>query len=165
MDGIEHAQNFVEIAAGAHGVAQHQFDLLIRTYDEDGANRGVGGGGAALGGVARIGRQHVVELGDLKLRVADHGEGDLVALGFFDVAGPFAVAGNRVYAQADNLTVAACKLGRQSGHVAELGGADGRKILGMGEQNRPSVADPFVKVDGTLSGIGREIRRRIVDSK
>ena len=100
---IEDAQHFVEVAAGAHRVAEHQLDLLVRTDDEDGAHGGVVGGGAAFAGVAGFGGQHVVELGDFELRVADHRVIDLVALRFFDVLGPLAVAADRVHAQADDL--------------------------------------------------------------
>ena len=73
-----------------------------------------------------------------------------MALGFFDVRGPLAVAGYRVHAQADDLGVALFKFRLQSGHVAQFGGADGREILGVGEQHGPAVAHPFVEIDCAL---------------
>src|SRR5260221_1519787 len=33
LQGIDHAQNFLEIAAGGHRIDQHQLDLLVRSDD------------------------------------------------------------------------------------------------------------------------------------
>jgi hypothetical protein len=77
-----------KLRPGGHRVGQHQLDLLVRADDEDRAHRGVGGGGAAVGGAGLFGRQHVVELGHGQVGVADHRVLDRVALGFLDVGGP-----------------------------------------------------------------------------
>ena len=71
---------------------------------------------------------------------------------------------HRVDAQADNLRIALGEFGLQARHIAKFGGAHRREVFGMGKQNRPSVADPFVKVDRTLRGFGREIRGSVVDA-
>ena len=38
---IEHPQNLIEVAAGAHRIAEHQLDLLVGTDHEHGAHGGV----------------------------------------------------------------------------------------------------------------------------
>src|SRR5205807_6019776 len=35
----------------------------------------------------------------------------------------------------------------------------------MGEQDRPAIADPVVKIDRALGRLGREIRRFVVDAQ
>src|SRR6185437_3226596 len=70
---IEHTQNLVEIAARRHRVREMKLDALIRSNDEHGADRSIVCGGAALAAVACIAGKHVVQLRNLKLRVADHG--------------------------------------------------------------------------------------------
>ena len=72
---------------------------------------------------------------------------------------------DRVDAQADDLGVALGEFRLQPRHVAELGGADRREILGMREQDRPAVADPVVKVDLALGRFGSEVRRFGIDSE
>ena len=62
------------------------------------------------------------------------------------------------------LRVALGEFGLQTGHVAEFGGADGREVLGMGEQNRPAVADPLVEIDCALRGLDCEIGSFGIDS-
>ena len=76
---IEDAQDLVEVAARRHRVGEHQLDLLVGADDEDRAHRRVVGGGAAVG-ADLVGGQHVVELGDLEVAVADHRVLDLGAL-------------------------------------------------------------------------------------
>ena len=112
-----------------------------------------------------LGGQHAVELRDLELRVADHGVVHLVALGFFDIGGPFAVAADRVHAQPDDFGVALGEFRLQPGHVAEFGGAHRSEVFGMRKQDRPAVADPFVKVDRALRGFGGEIRGDVIDAR
>src|SRR5207302_5520864 len=53
--------------------------------------------------------------------------------------------------------VALVELRLEARHVTELGGAHRREVLGMGEQNRPFVSHPFVKVDRALGRRGGEI--------
>ena len=98
----------------------------------------VGRGGAAFGRSRLLGRQHVVELGHREVAVGDDRVVDLRALGLLDVFEPARVALARIDAQADELDIALGELGLDLGHVAELGGADGREILGMREQDRPA---------------------------
>ena len=148
LHGVEHAEDLVEVAAGGHGVGELQLDLLVGADDEDGADGGVVGGGAAFAGVAGFGGEHVVELGDLELGVADHGVVDLVAADVFDVLGPLAVVFDGVDGEADDLGAALGELAFEAGHGAELGGADGGEVLGVREEDGPVVADPLVKVDG-----------------
>ena len=69
----------------------------------------------------------------------------------------------RVDREADDLDAAAVELGLDPGHVAELGRADRREALGVGEQHGPRVADPVVEVDRPLGGLGLEVGRGIAE--
>ena len=46
---------------------------------------------------------------------------------------------DRIDTQADDLDAALVELRLDAGHVAELGRADGREVLRMGEQNGPAI--------------------------
>ena len=87
-----------------------------------------------------------------------------MTLGLFNVFGPFLVIVDRVHTQANDLAIALIKLRLQPRHVAELGGAHGREVLGMGEQNGPTVADPFMKINLAFCGVRREIGCLIADA-
>ena len=63
------------------------------------------------------------------------------------------------------LRVALFEFGLEAGHVAELGGADGGEIFGVGEEDGPAVADPFVEIDGALGSFGGEVGGVVVDAK
>ena len=165
LDGIKNAQDLIEIASAAHGIDQHQLDFFVGADYEHSAHGGVIGGSAALARGSGGFGQHVVELGDLQFRIADHGIRHLVALRFFNVGGPFAVTGDGIDAQADNFCVALGELRLQPGHVAEFGGAHGSEILRMRKQDSPAVADPFVKVDGALGGFRSEVRSFGIDAQ
>ena len=63
----------------------------------------------------------------------------------------------RVDTEADDLAVAFFELRLEAGHVAELGRADRGEVLGMGKQNRPSIADPIVERDSAFRRLRSEI--------
>ena len=164
LQRVEDPQHFVEVAAGAHGIDEHQFDLLVGTDDEDRAHGGVVRGGAALGGVTALGGQHPVEFRDLKIGVADHRIVHFVTLRLLDIGCPPAVIGYRVDAQSNDLCISFGELGLKAGHVAEFGGADGREVFGVRKEDRPAVTDPLVEVDLALCGLGGEVRCFVVNS-
>src|SRR5262244_2291467 len=72
---------------------------------------------------------------------------------------------DRVDAEPEDLGVALVELRLQARHVAELGGAHRREVLGMREQDGPAIADPIVEVDLALGGLRREVRRFGIDSE
>src|SRR4029078_9886803 len=80
------------------------------------------------------------------------------ALRILDVLSPLGVPAHRIDAQADDLDTAPVELGLDLRHIAELGGADRREVLGVREQPRPEIAEPFVKADFALGGLRFEIR-------
>src|SRR5207302_8061282 len=88
-----------------HRVTEHQFDPFVWTDNKHRAYGRIVRRRAPLGRISGIGRQHVVELGDFQLRVADHRVFHLVALSLFNITCPFAVTTHRVHAQPDNLAV------------------------------------------------------------
>ena len=107
--------------------------------------------------------QHVVALGNLQIGVADQRVVNRVALGFFNVRTPGMVILNRIHAEPDDLAVALVEFRLQFRGVAKLGSADRREVLRMGEQYGPAIPDPFMKVDRTGRGFGREIRGLIAN--
>ncbi len=158
LHGIHDAQNFVEVASGAHRIAQHQFDFLVRPDHENRTNGRIVRCCTSFARFARFRRKHVVKLRDLELRIADHRVVHLVALRFFDVPGPLRVAAHRVHAQPDNFHVSLLEFRLQPGHVAELGRTDRREIFRVRKQNRPAVANPFMEVDDTSRCFRCEVR-------
>ena len=66
--------------------------------------------------------------------------------------------------EADDLGSAFGEFAFEAGHGAELGGADGGEVLGVGEEDGPVVADPLVEVDGAVRGLGGEVGGFVVDS-
>ena len=62
LHGVEDAEDLVKVAAGGHRITELQLYLLVRADDEDGADGGVGGRGAAFVGAGLVGGEHVVEL-------------------------------------------------------------------------------------------------------
>lgn len=56
-----------------------------------------------------------------------------------DIGDPCVVAGRSVAGQGNQLGVASSELGNALDEVAELGGADGSEVSGVGEENRPAI--------------------------
>ena len=82
-----------------------------------------------------------------------------------DVLGPFAMAVDRIGAEADQLDVALVEIGLELGGGAELGGADGGEVLGVGEEDAPAVAQPFVEADLAFGGFRLEVGRGVADAQ
>jgi hypothetical protein len=162
LDGVEYADDFVEVAASGHGVRDLKLDALVGANDKDGANGRVVGGGAAFAGLAGIGWKHVVELGDGEGGVADEGVIDLEATDVLDVLAPLSVAVDGVDGEADDLCAALRELLFEACDGAEFGGADGGEVLGVREENGPAVSDPIMEVDCALCSVGGEIGSNIV---
>ena len=155
---IDHAQDFLEIAPGGHRIDQHQLDLLVGADDEDVADGLIVGRGAG-GGIARSrGRQHVVELGDVEIGVADHRIVRRSTLRLADVLRPFGVLVDGVDGKAHQFDAAFVEFRLQFCERTEFGGADRCEILGMREQQCPAIADPIVELDLAFGGLGLEIR-------
>jgi hypothetical protein len=164
LHGVEDAEDLVKVAAGGHRITELQLYLLVRADDEDGADGGVGGRGAAFAGAGLVGGEHVVELGDLEIDVADHGVVDGVAGDVLDVDGPLGVVLDGIDREADDLGSALGELAFEAGQGAELGGADGGEVLGVGEEDGPVVADPLVELDEAVGAVGRKVGGFVVDS-
>jgi hypothetical protein len=162
LNGIEYAQDFIEIPAGAHRITQHQFDFLVRPNNKHSSDRRIVCGGAAFRRRPFVSGEHVIEFGDFEVWVSDHRIIHFVTLRFLDVRGPLSVTSHGVYAQPDNLAVSFCKFGLQTSHISEFRRADGCEIFWMRKQNRPPIADPLMEIDCALSCFGREVRRLVI---
>lgn len=67
------------------------------------------------------------------------------------------MAAEGVGRETDELDTALVELGFETGHLTELGGADGSIILGVGEEDHPVVANELVEVNGAIGGFGLEV--------
>ena len=106
---------------------------------------------------------HVVELGDGKISIANQWIVHCMSLGFFDVFHPVGVIADGVRAQANDLTVAFFEFRLQAGHIAQLGRANWSEILRMREQNSPAIPYPIMKIDCAFRCWCRKIRSFFTD--
>ena len=90
---------------------------------------------------------HVIEESNLPLLVGDDGEVQSVAADLLYIGSPALVAVDGVGREADQLDAALGELGLETGELAQLGGANGSVVLGVGEEDGPLVADELVEVD------------------
>ena len=100
------------------------------------------------------GVNHVVEVGDLAIRIGDQGKVQRGALRLRDVLRPPLVGVERVDAQADHFRVPLLEFTLQRGHPAELGRAHRGVVLGMGEQHPPRISEPIVEPDRAFRRLG-----------
>jgi hypothetical protein len=101
---------------------------------------------------------HVIEVGDLALLVGDDGKSDLGAGDLVNVLDPSLVAAEGVGRQTDQLDATLGELGFKLGKSTELSGADGSVVLGVGEEDDPVIANELMEVNGTVGGLGLEVR-------
>lgn len=156
LESIDDTEDLGGVTAGGGGVGEDEADLLGGVNDEDGADSQSHTLGVDIGGVLVV--NHVVQVGDLALRVGDDGELQLGASDLINVLDPAVVGLNAVSAQADELDTTGSELGLKLGESTELGGADRGEVIGVGEDDGPLVADELVEVDGTVGGLSIEIR-------
>ncbi len=146
---IHDPQNLGKVASGAGRVGEGQADFFVGIDDK---HRTHGQG------VAGLGVDHAVEFSDPGLGVADEREVGGVSLRLQDVLVPFVVVLHGVHAEADQLDLAPLKLALDAGGGPQFGGTHGGKVLGVGEQHRPAVAQPAVEVHFTCGGLCSKIR-------
>jgi hypothetical protein len=101
--------------------------------------------------------EHVICICNLAVLVTDDGESELGARDLIDVLDPSSVRLDGVGRQTDQLDATLGELRLKLCESAELGGANGSVILGVGEENDPVVADELVEVDWAGSGISLEV--------
>lgn len=155
LKSIDDTEDLGSVTAGGGGVGHDQTDLLGGVDDEDRADGQSHTLGVDVGGVLVV--DHVVQVGDLALRVGDDGELEVGAGDLVDVLDPAVVGLDLVGAQANELDTASSELGLELGEGAQLGGADGGEVIGVGEEDGPLVTDEVVEVDGTVGGLGVEV--------
>jgi hypothetical protein len=111
LQGVDHPQDLVEVAAGRHRVDEDELHLLVGADDEHVAD-GLVVGGRPVGRVTGdVGAEHPVELRDVEVDVADDRVVGPGALRVLDVVGPRRVLVDRVDREADDPGVAAVELG------------------------------------------------------
>ena len=107
----------------------------------------------------KVGRSslHVVGKGNLTALVTNDGESQLAARDLIDILDPSSVRFDRVGRQTDQLDATLGELGLELCECAELGGADGSIVFGMGEEDDPVIANEVVEVDGAGGGLSLEV--------
>ena len=156
LEGINDTQNLGGVTASGGRVGHDQTDLLGRVNDEDGADGQSHALGVDVGGVLEV--NHVVEVGNLALRVGDDGELEVGASDLIDVLNPAVVGLDLVGTQTDELDTTLGELGLKLGKGTELGGTDGGEVIGVGEEDGPLSTEELVEVDGTVRGVRVEVR-------
>lgn len=156
LKSINNTEDLGGVTASGSRVGHDQTDLLGAVDDEDGADGQSHTLGVDVGGVLVV--DHVVQVGDLALGVGDDGELEVGAGDLVDVLDPAVVGLDAVGAQTDELDTAGSELGLEFGEGTEFGGTDGGEIIGVGEEDGPLVTDELVEVDGTVGGLGIEVR-------
>ena len=156
MQGIHHAQQFLEVAAARSGIGDHELDLLVRADHEHRPDCHV---------VRGIGMDHVIQHGGLFLRVGDQRKIHRAVLSLIDVFGPPLVRLQRIHADRDHFDAALLELAFDPRHVPQFGRAHRREVLGVREQDAPAIAQPFVEIDLALGRIRREVRRFVSQSQ
>ena len=175
LERVDNAENLSRVAASAGGVGEDGADGLLGVDDEDGADGESNALGVNVGGILVVDpgigvscdvqcssllefqHLHVVGKSDLPLLVTNDGEAELGAGDLINVLDPTTVALDSVCAQADELDTPLGELGLELSEGAELGGADGSVVLGVGEEDDPVVANELVEVNGTAGGLSLEV--------
>ena len=93
---------------------------------------------------------HPIEFGHAPVLIADQGEVEGDALGFLDILGPAPMITDGIHRQAENLHITLVEKRLQLGQHAQFGGADRREVLGVGEEDAPSVSHPLMETGSGL---------------
>ena len=155
LQRIQHPQYLVEIAARGSRVGDGQFYFFIWPDDKQRAHREI---------LRRIGVNHAVKIGYRAVGVGDDWEVDRRVLGFVDVFHPAFVFVERIHAHGEDFGVAAAKLLLELRRFAEFGGANGRVVGRMREQDAPAFTDEIIKIYFAGGGLGFEIGGSVAKS-
>jgi len=113
--------------------------------------------------------KHIIEGGDFPVLVGNDGElhvgWSVSSAEVVDIFDPLVVVFEAIGRNSNEFNIALSKVISAASDLAELSGADGCKVSGMREENRPRVADPFVELDGSNSSLCFKIRGNISEAK
>ncbi|RUP46817.1 hypothetical protein BC936DRAFT_146491 [Jimgerdemannia flammicorona] len=123
LQRIDYAQDFVKVASGRGRVRQRESDDLLRVNDEyrpdcEGDTLEI-----AVGWILVV--EHVVERGNVTIRVGDNREVQLYITNIVDVLDPLLVIGEIVGRETDGFDVTLLELIIERCDKPELRGADG----------------------------------------
>lgn len=156
LEGINHTENLGGVTASGGGVGHDQTDLLGRVNNENGTDSESDAFLVDVGSVLVV--NHIVQVGNLAAGVGNDGEGELGAIDLVDVLDPGLVGVGAIGAKTNQLDIAGSELGLELSESTELGGADGREVIRVGEEDSPAVANELVEGDRTIGGISFEVR-------
>lgn len=156
LESIDDTEDLGGVTASGSGVGEDQTDLLAGVDDEDGADGQSQTLRVHVGGVLVV--DHVVQVGDLALRVGDDGELQAGASHLINVLDPAVVGLDTVGAETNQLDTTRGEFGLELGESSKLGGTDRGEVIGVGEEDGPLVTNELVEVDGTSRGLGVEVR-------
>ena len=155
LQGIDDAQDFIEVAARTERIREDQPHLFVRVDDENGAHGG-------RDGLLRV--NHVVQHRHFLVDVGDDGEAHHRVLRLFDILDPALVRLGRVHRQGDGLHVALVEFRLELGRQAQLRRAHGGKVGRVGKQHHPGIASPLVELERADRAVLFKIRGDIAQA-
>lgn len=113
--------------------------------------------------------KHIIEGGNFPVLVGNDGElhvgWSVSRAEVVDIFDPLAVVFEAIGRNSNEFNIALSKVTSAASDLAELSGADGCKVSGMREENRPRVTNPFVELDRSSSSLCFKIRGDISEAK
>ena len=161
LETVDHSDDLIEVSAGGGGVEQRQLQPLVGADHEHGPARQ-----RQPRRVLLVGVHHAVHLRHVALGVRDDGVGELGEVVVrLDVGDPAVVVLHGVAGERDELDPPGGELLVEGLHPAELGGAHGRVVRGVREQDGPAVPQPRVEVYVAGRGVRGEVWHDFSESR
>lgn len=183
LKGVDDTKDLSGVAAGGGGVGEDETDGFLGVDDEDGADGEGDSFCVDVGGVLVVepvfslispspsqrdlnnnkistiiaGYLHVIGVCNLSALIPNNWERKLAPGNLINILDPSSVRLNRVGGEPNQLDTTLGELRLEFGKGAQLGGADGSIILGVGEEDDPFVSDELVEVDWASGRLGSEV--------
>jgi len=139
LERVNDPQDLVKVSAGGGRVGNSQTDDFLRVDDEHGSDGEGNTLGVDVGGILVV--QHVIQGSNRTVLVGDDGVGDMgwanLASKRLDVLDPSVVLFEAIGGEAKKLHATSGKFLRTTSDFAKLGGANGGKVIRVGEENGP----------------------------
>src|SRR5688572_20366359 len=108
---------------------------------------------------------HPIKVSHFEFRVRNQRIINTRVLRFIYITNPFIVGIKWISANGNYLNVSLSEFRIELSHSPEFSGTNGGKVSRMREQNSPTVAKPFVKINCALCCFGSKIRSNISKSE
>jgi len=160
LERVDDANKFIKVATAARRVGENESDLVVGINHKDRTHCQRKARSIQIGLI-----QHVVQLGNLAIRICEDGIVDSHLVDLIDVLHPARVAVRSVNAETNQFHVALFEFGLLALQLTKFSRANGSEILGVGEQDSPRVRLVVVEVEITYGRLAGEIRCDIADAE